>query len=664
MIKKLLTRSELRFPGARIVHTLEDSALTQAADTGAIARFGDFEVDLRREFVRRNGEAVPLQEKPLKVLLALVEKPGELVGRQELCSRLWPADAYGAFEDGLNTAVRKLRIALNDSAEIPQFIETVPKRGYRFIAPIEFISAPNNRTVSTLAYPHPPSNPSTPVEETESKSKRLSGVAIARLLTLVIVALVFIGWRIWRPRTTSATVHAIALLPLNNLSGDSSEEYLTDGVTDELITELAQATGVPVVSRTSSMIYKNKQKSMQQIAHELGVDMVVEGTLRKEGSHLWMSLHLIDGASDKSLWARGYDGEMSHVRELEIHAAGDLADRLRFTGQKRVEPDTPRPVAAEAYEEYLKGQTALESDGDAALRHFERATAIQPDYAAAYGGIAKTLWILDFNGRIKPFDSFPRITAAAEKALSIDKGNPDAHMALANTILDRDWNWPASKAEILRALAAHPSDSYIYWWYAMRLEWRGERTKAIEQQRVALKLDPASQNIIGYYAQLLVENGNLKEGLEQYQLAHEMNPHMGLLGLARALNRSGQPDRAAAEFEQWCLLPQHQPEIGAAFKLQYPVLGYTKAEEAAMQGMILHWLHRMQQQSAKNEYSAPGDYVSIYAQLHNREETLHYLEQAYLEHSYVVLTLKDSDFDFIRDDPRFDKIYRSIPFYQ
>jgi TolB-like protein/DNA-binding winged helix-turn-helix (wHTH) protein/Tfp pilus assembly protein PilF len=644
-------------------------ALVQASTTVATARFGDFEVDLRQELVRRNGEAVLLQEKPQKLLLALLERPGELVTRQELCSKLWPADTYGAFEDGLNTAMRKLRIALNDSAEIPQFIETVPKRGYRFIAPIEFVTAPNNGTASTSAHQPQPSPLSTPAELLpEPKSikgtKWLPGFAVVSLLILVSVALVFFGWRIWKLKTTSATVHAIALLPLDNLSGDPSQEYLTAGITDELITELAQATGVPVVSRTSSMIYKNKQKSMQQIAHELGVDMVVEGSFRKDGSHLWITLHLIDGASDKSLWAREYDGEMSHVRELEIRAARDLADRLPSAGEKRIEPNAPRPVAAEAYEEYLKGQSALQSDGDAALRHFERAAAIQPDYAAAYGGIAKTLWVLDFNGRIKPSDSFPRITAAAEKALSIDKGNPDAHMALANTILDRDWNWPASEAEILRAIAYHPNDSYIYWWYAMRLDWRGELAKALEQQRVALKLDPASQNIIGYYAELLVENGNLKEGLEQYQLAHEMNPHMGNLGFALALEKSGQPDRAAAEFVQFCLSPAHQPEIAADFKRQYSALGYKKAEAEARRRLIRHWLERMQQRNAKNEYASPTDFVQIYSQLQNREETLRYLDQAYRDHSYVVLTLKNSDFDFIRDDPHFDNIYRSIPFYR
>jgi TolB-like protein/DNA-binding winged helix-turn-helix (wHTH) protein/tetratricopeptide (TPR) repeat protein len=642
-------------------------ALVQASATFATARFGDFEVDLRQELVRRNGEAVSLQEKPLKILLALVEKPGELVTRQELCSKLWPADTYGAFEDGLNTAVRKLRIALNDSAEIPKFIETVPKRGYRFIAPIQFISAPN-RTVSTSAHQPLPSPLSTPVEfSPEPKSinrEWLPKVAIAGLLTLVVVALVFLGWRIWKPKTTSATVHAIALLPLNNLSGDPSQEYLTDGVTDELITELSQATGVPVVSRTSTMMYKNKQKSMQQIARELGVDTVVEGTLSKEGSHLKMTLHMIDGASDKSLWAREYEGEMSHVRELEIRAAGDLADRLRTSGQKRVAPDNPRPVAAEAYEEYLKGQTALLSDGNVALRHFERAAAIQPDYAAAYGGIAKTLVVLEANGQIRPFDAFPRITAAAEKALSIDKQTTDAHMALANTILNRDWNWSASEAETLRAIASHPNDAYVYRWYAMKLEWHGDLAKALDQARLALKLDPVSQNTLQYYAHLLEKNGNLKEALEQYQLAHEMNPNYGLPNFASALNKSGQPDRAAAEFVQFCLSPQHQPEIAAEFKRQYPVLGYEKAEAAAMRSLILRWLERMQQQSAKNEYASPGAYAQIYAQLQNREETLRYLDQAYREHSPVVLGLKDPIYDFIRDDPRFDNIYRSIPFYR
>jgi tetratricopeptide (TPR) repeat protein len=377
-----------------------------------------------------------------------------------------------------------------------------------------------------------------------------------------------------------------------------------------------------------------------------------------------MTLHLIDGTSDKSLWAKEYDGEMNHVPELEIRAAGDLADRLRSPGQKRIKLDTPRPVSAEAYEEYLKGQTALQSDGDAALRHFERATAIQPDYAAAYGAIAKTLVVLENNGRLKPFDAFPRITAAAEKALSIDPQTTDAHMALANTIITRDWDWSASEAENLRAIASHPNDSYVYRWYAIKLLMHGDLAKALEQERLAIKLDPVSWNSTFFYGQLLEKTGNLKEALEQYQLAREMNPNIGYPVFARALNRSGQPDRAAAEFEKFCLSPQHQPEIAAEFKRQYPVLGYEKAQAAAMRSLALKRLERTQQQSAKNEYVSPGTYVQIYAQLQNRKETLRYLEQAYREHSPVVLNLTSEDFDFIRDDPRFDHIFRSIPFYR
>ena len=636
-------------------------------------RFGVFEIDLDSGELRKQGIKIKLHDQPFRILVMLVERPGQVITREELCRALWPADTFVDSDLGLNSAVMKLRAALGDSAENPRFVETLPRRGYRFIAPIEFVKAPNNGTVSTSAHQPLPSRLSIPAEllpelKVRNGIKWLPRFAIVSLLILAIVALAFLGWRVSKPKTTSPMVHAIALLPLDNLSGDPSQEYLTTGVTDELITELAQATGVPVVSRTSSMLYKNKQKSMKQIAHELGVDMVVEGTLKKEEGHLRMTLHLIDGTSDKSLWAKEYEGEMSHVRELEIRAAGDLADRLRTSGQKRVELDNPRPVAAEAYEEYLKGQTALmsatqKSDAEAALRHFERAAAIQPDYAAAYGAIAKTLVVFEFNGEIRPFDAFPRITAAAEKALSIDPQTTDAHMALANTILVRDWNWPASEAETLRAIASHPNDSYVYRWYAIKLEWHGDLAKALEQERLAVKLDPVSQNSIRYYAQLLEKTGNLKEALEQYQLAHEMNPNIGQPAFARALNRSGQPDRAATEFVQFCL-SQHQLEIAAEFKRQYPAVGYTKAEAAAMRSMILRGLERMQQKSANNEYTSPTAFVRIYAQLKNREETLRYLEQAYREHSPVVLELRSEGFDFIRDDPRFDKIFRSIPFYR
>src|SRR5215469_14007528 len=361
--------------------------------------FGSFELETATGELFRKGIRVRLSGQPIDVLVILVRNHGKLVSREELRLALWPEDTFVDFDRGLNNCIRRIRDALEDSPESPRFIETFPKKGYRFIADTRIAPATEIHDASPTAVnpPLPPSQQSVspPDLQTPHRLKGLRwNVLISALLILVISFLLFLGWRIWNSRATSARVHAIAVLPLANLSGDSSQDYLSDGVTDELITELAQATGVPVISRTSSMVYKNKQKSMPQIAHELGVDAVVEGTLHRTDDHLRITLHLVDGATDKSIWAQSYDGTMTNVRELEIRVAGDLADRIRTPRPLRVQTDSAKPIAPLAYEEFLKGQYLWPRDQHASLRHFERAAAIQPDYAAAYGGIAKANVVL------------------------------------------------------------------------------------------------------------------------------------------------------------------------------------------------------------------------------------------------------------------------------
>ena len=457
------------------------------------------------------------------------------------------------------------------------------------------------------------------------------------------------------------------LLPLTNLSGDSSQDYLSDGVTDELITVLAQATSVPVISRTSAMVYKGKQKPMPQIARELGVDAVVEGTLSRTGDRLRMTVHLIDGARDKSLWVQSYDGDMSNVRELEIRAATDLAAHLRAPTDVRVQNRTLPPVRPEAYEEYLKGQYFWARwELEPALRHFERAAAIEPDYAAAYGGIAKTHCRLAFSPDSPPGVAFAQASSAVDKAFSLDKQNVDAHAARGFLLIQRDWNWPEGEAEHQRAIALDPSRSFTHDWYSYILMLKGRRDDSLRQAQLAVRLEPTSSYTLGNYADRLRRVGSLKESIEQFLAAIEFdpaNPDSWRFAFAEALEKSGQLDRAATELAQ-AYIVRGEPDIAADFKQQYPVSGYTKAAAEAQRVHLLRELQKLENKRAKGEYVSPSAYTNIYAGLQNREETLHWLDEAYREHSHVATELLGERFDFIRHDPHFVSIFRSIPLYR
>lgn len=269
--------------------------------------------------------------------------------------------------------------------------------------------------------------------------------------------------------------------------------------------------------------------------------------------------------------------------------------------------------------------------------------------------------MLTHGGALSPDVGFSLIIKAADKALSLDQRNSDAHASTAYVLLTHDWNWSASEAETLRAIACHPNESYVYQWYSQKLTLHGQIADALKYARLALRLDPAGYNPT--YPHLLAKTGNLKEAIEQYRTALELNPNGHWFSLAEVLEKDGQLDRATAAWVQGYIV-RGEPDIAAEFKRQYPAIGYKKAADAAQHTYLLRQLQKLEDKRAKNEYVSPSQYVQVYSGLQDREETLRWLDQAYREHSFVVLTLKDDHFDFLRNDPRFDKLYRSIPFYR
>lgn len=281
-----------------------------------------------------------------------------------------------------------------------------------------------------------------------------------------------------------------------------------------------------------------------------------------------MTVHLIDGARDKSLWSQSYDGEMSNVRQLVIKVAADLAAHLRAPATARTPIGSPRPIAPEAYEEYLKGQYFWgRFELRPALRHFERAAAIEPGYAAAYAGIAKTYCLLEFQQALPPDVAFAQASKAVEKAFSLDKQNGEAHAAHAYVLGQRDWNWPEGEAELQRAITINPSNSFVYRWYSVMLLQRGRKTDSLRQIQLAARLDPVSFHTLGHYADRLLRVGNFKESIEQFQAAIELDPARSNLRfrLAEALEKSGQLERAATELEEAYVIGG-EPDIAAKFK--------------------------------------------------------------------------------------------------
>src|ERR1700686_1148977 len=367
-----------------------------AEPTPRTLRFGLFELDLRSGELWKKGRKVPLGGQPIQILICLLERSGELVTREELRGKLWPADTYVNFEHGLNAAVKRLRRALNDSADNPRFVETLPRRGYRFLAPVESVRA--DEYVPVVAEIPPAKSDS--VSEEPPAAEDHHRVAPQWLLAWkklgIALLLVFAILTVWmlRPKNSrSPVIQSLAVLPLENLSHDPSQDYFADGMTDELITELGQISGLRVISRTSAMTYKGARKALPQIARELNVDAVVEGTVLRSGNRVRITAQLIRASADKHLWAQSYEGELSDILALQKKVARAIADqiRIKLNPNERTGLNHPKAVNPEAYEAYLKGRyfwNKRTGEGlTKAADYFQQAIAKDPTYARAYTGL-------------------------------------------------------------------------------------------------------------------------------------------------------------------------------------------------------------------------------------------------------------------------------------
>jgi TolB-like protein/DNA-binding winged helix-turn-helix (wHTH) protein/Tfp pilus assembly protein PilF len=638
-------------------------------------RFGVFEADLRLGELTRSGKRVRLQEQPFLVLAMLLERPGELVTRTELHSRLWP-ETIVDFDHGLNKAISKIRDALGDSSENPRFVETIPGRGYRFLADVTPVGAPAERVPAAAApltpapmQPQAP-EPATPAAPVAAPASSIVvpplTVAAARsprrwlILSAVALALV-VGISIfWVRSRAPAKPHSLVVLPFQNLSNDTAQEFFADGMTDELIAHLGQVSALRVISRTSAMSYKATTKSLADISRELNVETVVEGSVLRVGDRVRITAQLIRVPADEHIWAHSYEGDIRDTLSLQRDVAGDIVQQIgaTLTQTELRALESSRPVVPEAYEAYLKGRffwNKRTRDGlNKSIEQFNHAIETDPTYSPAYSGLADAYALSgDWEyGILTPQEASAKSHAAAVKAVSLDDNSAQAHTSLALSLDLYGWEWDAAEKEYERALQLNPGYATAHQWYAWHLLVTGRTHEGLLELRRAYSRDPLSLIISADLADALCIAHQLDESIKQSQRTLEFDPDfaLGHYQLGQAYEQKHLHTQAIAEFEVAIVLGGHADAFDA--NLAYSLAASGHRQEANT--ILGHLLLRNEQNP-----SAEANIALIYAGLGDADQAMAWLGKAYESRFNPSILLRPT-FDSLRKDARFQDLRHRI----
>ncbi len=655
------------------------------------ARFGLFEADFEQRILTKGGLRVKLQDQPFQVLAMLLDRPGELVTREEIRQRLWPADTFVEFDDGLNTVIKKLRAALNDSADNPRFIETVPRRGYRFLAPVvtqafvpqieiagrqEAVASDTGAKMEStrtevVERVHLENVPAVAVDKASAQpgplgKRRLRTLAVASCLLAAFV-LVWLGWGALRSRWSSRGAHkkiSLAVLPLEDLSPDHSEEYLSEGLTDELITDLAKIPGFRIISRTSAMQYKGAHQTLPQIARELNVDVLVEGTVLRSGERARVRVQLIDGNTDEHLWAEAYERDVKDILALQSEVARSIAAQIKveLTPQQQARVSAARTVDFDAYSAYLKGRYEWNKRTAEALaksiQYFQESIQKDPSYAQAHEGLAEAYSVLPDYDVMTPAESYPKAKAEASKALELDPTLSDAHATLAVVKQELEWDWPGAEREFRLAFESGPASATIHQWYGEYLLRVGRFPESMDQMRQALDLDPASVLLNAELGAVLYAARQYDQAIQQLHKAIEMEPRFPYAHswLGFAYEQKEMHRQAIEEFQKAATLSRGSPFFRAALAYAYGLAG--NETEARRISDELTRLSRSPQ-----FYVSPYDFALVHIGLRERDKALKSLEQVVAAHDIASDLLKiEPALDPVRSDPRFNLLVRRVGF--
>jgi TolB-like protein/DNA-binding winged helix-turn-helix (wHTH) protein/Flp pilus assembly protein TadD len=627
-------------------------------------RFGVFEVDLLAGELHKHGLKVRLQQQPFQVLAILLEHAGEVVTREELQSKLWPADSFVDFDHGLNKAINKIRDALGDSAESPRFVETIARRGYRFLAEVQEVES-----VAALV-PEPANQQPPPVKDRQvavDSATQVEPAPVAQSLarwiaggSLVVLLLIAAAW-IYRPgNRASSEVRSLAVLPLENLSGDAAQEFFADGMTDELITDLGQGSALRVISRTSVMPYKRARKPLPAIARELSVDAVVEGTVLRSGDRVRITAQLIQAATDKQLWAHSYEGDLRDTLALQNQVARAIAEQIRISVNPREQVALARNqvVNPQAYVSYLKGRYFWNKRTAESLKtaeaYFTQAIEEDPNYAQAYSGLADTYALLgDWQYAVMPAtEALPKAKAAAMQALQLDSGLGEAHNSLAFCLDGFDWDFKSAEKEFRRAIELNSGYATAHHWYAWHLSLVGRNTEAIAEMKKAQNLDPLSLIINADLAELLMIARSYDESIAQSRKTIEMDPNFGLghNQLGQAYLQKGMYPEAILEFQKAVQLSEGSPTCTANLARAYATVG--RRNDA------LQLLGDLKKSSSAVDSHA-SEIAVVYAALGDKDAAMNWVEKGYQERFNPGVLLRPG-FDPLRSDPRFENVVRRM----
>ena len=647
-----------------------------SATVSRILHFGVFEVDLKACEIRKHGVRLKLPEQPFQVLSVLLENPGEIVTRDELRTRLWPSDTFVDFDHGLNNAVMRLREVLGDSSENPRFVETIPRRGYRFIAPVAGSLLP----AASAIQPHEESG-QVPVEvakpepvemPTEVRSKladrpwpltaRLVVVGAGILLACLLGAAAF--YRYHRAAIAPAQSKSLIVLPLENLSGDKDQDYFADGMTDDLIANLAKIHSLRVISRSTAMSYKGTHKPLSQIARELKVDAVVEGTVLRVGDRVRITAELVQVSTDRHLWADTYESQMGDILALQNRVSSAIVNEIRINlTPADVERLAKTPaVAPEAYENYLKGRYYWNKRSDEnltrAIGYFEEATHQAPNYSLAYAGLADCYAIIsaEIFGTMSASKAAPKAKAAALHALELDPTLAEAETSLATVRFNYDWDWSGAAAGFDKAIKDNPAYATAYQRYSLYLMAMGRPEDSVEQINKARDLDPLSISINFSLGWRFYMSRQYDRAIQQLRNTLEMDPSYELphlvLGLSYA--RKGDFSRALPELRKAVELSHGTPLMISALATTYARSGNKEEAGKLLADLVLE---------SKRQYVSPYYFALVYVGLGQPDKALDWLDKAFADRSNGLVFLKvEPALDDLRSNSRFVALQQKLNF--
>lgn len=603
----------------------------------------------------------------MELLILLVERNGELVSREEIADRLWGKGVFVDIDHSINTAVRKIRFVLRDDPEKPRFVETVVGKGYRFAAPVTGSNGSFQmpQPITVTQQPTPPEVHGPAQVEVSSSTKKLPSARLWVLLgaatVLLFLLAIFLFGRGGNPKTTSqVSIRSLAVLPLKNLSGDPAQDYLADGMTEELIGRLAAIHNLRVVSRTSSMHFKDTRLSVPEIAKTLGVDALVEGSVMREGNRIRVHAQLIRGATDEHFWSESYDREVTDALTLENQVAQSIARKVEVTvtGTEQARLTAVRSISPEVYESYLKGQSILgktysKSGLEESIGFFEQAIKRDSAFAPAYVGLAEAYDQLAtiFIGA-PPNEVRPKIISSARKALELDPDLAEAHLLLAD-VYQAQWRWSDAEAEYKRGLDLSPNDAGAHEGLSHWLLCQGRLEEALAWAKRGRELDPVAVSG-GTIGQMLFYSHRYDESIRELRsiLAVKPNAAAALWSLGFSLIANHQPDEAIPVLEKALSLTDRSPGVIGVL-----IRAYAHAGRRADALRLLDELKRRQQKG----YVPAGAFVNAYLGLDDREQTFVWLEHAYREQSNILQFVKVHPyFDPVREDPRFQDLVRRV----